>query len=115
MLALPDFSGYIMHKWYCDESDGKTPQPKIDEWRKEYLFPQTTIGRPDFTMPATGGGLSPEEAFMKCFSEGIPLIPKDIAVLQVFSHELWHGSGTNTLKDVAAGAQLISGRRKRTT
>ncbi len=40
MLALPDFTGYIFHRWYCDEHAGKTPQPKIEEWRKEYTWPR---------------------------------------------------------------------------
>ena len=112
MLALPDFTGYIFHRWYCDEHAGKKPQAKIEEWRTEYTLPQTHAGWPDLSMVSDTVGISPEARLKKFLEEGVPLIPKDLAVLQVLMHELVHVPNAGKLNDVAKGAQFISGRRR---
>ena len=112
MLTLPDVSGYIFRRWYCDEHFGKTPMPKIEQWRHEYILPHTFLHQPLFSGAVENERISPEERFKQCIQEGVSVIPPAFAVLQLLVHELVHGSDRNNLYDIAKGLQILSGRRK---
>ncbi len=55
--------------------------------------------------------MEPGARLKTLLEHGVPLVPKDLAVLSVLMHELWHGPNLGTLNNVAKGAQFISGQR----